>query len=158
MSPLPDLPFYLPAAIFGVVAGVVFAVLALYYRRGLIAARAAAARTSARAATAEAMLATVPIGCFSISHADERSRCSGTVAEALGLDRREANNLSCVLESLRETDSQRLDDAIGKLHAEGEPFELMVSRKDGQANFRVTGEQARSGPDTVFADLIWFQD
>ncbi len=158
MALLADLPFYLPAAVFGLVAGVVFAILTLFYRREMNKARNLAIHATGRATTAEAMLATVPIGCFSISYADQRSRCSGTIAAALGLDRREADNLSRMLSTLREQDAQRLDDAISRLHSEGERFEMMVSRKDGQANFKVTGEQARNSAKAVFADLLWFQD
>jgi signal transduction histidine kinase len=141
-------------ALFALAAAGGMGLVALHYRRRLIAAE----KLAGRGAILDATLAVAPVGYFAFATSDGGARCSTRLARVLELGDARSVDFDAILSAVEPADGTRLATAVEGLNRSGSSFTLRVRRMDGALIFEVTGVRSRSSAPGASADLLWFAD
>jgi len=138
-------------------------VFALRLRGELKRLRSAHERLISDAEISHEILATAPDGLFLWVVANNSEACSRRLAVLLGLRDGVLSSFRSVMECFTGDDAKLLMGAAHKLRTEGEPFECVVTTKDGARRLLVVGVRAGTGgvhgeDDEALADVMWMRD
>lgn len=146
------------------VVAVSVVVFALRQRNELKRLRLTHERLLSDAEISHEILATAPDGLFLWVTANNSEACSRRLAVLLGLRDGVQSSFRSVMECFTGDDAKVLMGAAHKLRREGEPFECVVTTKDGQRRLLVVGVRAGVGEvsggetDESLADVLWMRD
>ena len=110
------------------------------------------------------ILATAPDGLFLWVVANNSEACSRRLAVLLGLRDGVRSSFRSVMDCFTGDDAKVLMGATHKLRREGEPFECVVTTKDGARRLLIVGVRAGAGEvtageaDESLADVLWMRD
>ena len=139
-------------------------VFALRQRGELNRMRLAHERLLSDAEISHEILATAPDGLFLWVTANNSEACSRRLAVLLGLRDGVRSSFRAVMDCFTGDDAKVLMGAAHRLRREGEPFECVVTTKDGARRLLVVGVRAGAGEvtggemDESLADVMWMRD
>jgi len=114
------------------------------------------ARAEAAADRLRAALMAAPDGVF--AWVGEAALCSRRLAVLLDLAEGTAAGFQPVLESFAARDAARLDEAVGRLRADGEGFTLDLATREGGRRVRAVGVRTPGDEPSGTVDLVWMRD
>lgn len=145
-------------------AALALVVFALRQRGELNRLRLKHERLISDAEISHEILATAPDGLFLWVVANNSEACSRRLAVLLGLRDGVRSSFRSVMECFTGDDAKVLMGAAHKLRTEGEPFDCVVTTKDGARRLLVVGIRAGAGEitggevDESLADVMWMRD
>ena len=139
-------------------------VFALRQRKQFKALQTAHERLMSDAEISHEILASAPDGLFLWVVANNSEACSRRLAVLLGLRDGVRSSFRSVMDCFTGDDAKVLMGAAHKLRTEGEPFDCVVTTKDGARRLLVVGVRAGTNGegggevDEALADVMWMRD
>ncbi len=139
-------------------AVLILAVVSLRQMSAIKHQRKAILRLSSDAEISHEILATAPDGLFLWVELNGSEACSRRLAVMLGLENGVRSKFGEVLSRFSENDAAILNSACIQLKNSGDPFEMMLTTKDGMRRLLVVGVRAGTNDGAALADILWMRD